>query len=358
MKRIRSRDQYQRFQRSCGRYSLNNRQRRKAYLRRIALGLPLEVQAAHLLTSRPRQGYTGIVAPQVLSMAGNAEETILFFSKLSNQFDHGVKTFVSLRKIVRLDYDAIVVLLAIMIRFKAAGIGFYGDFPRHGATTSLLIKSGFFQKLYRKVEERDTYTVGSARGILTHANRCVDPTLSDLTISQAAQTIWGDKRRSKGVYRVLMELMQNTNNHAWPHKQGEKQWWMSVHHQKKTKSVSFVFVDFGVGVFDSLDSKAPGDKWYDWRPKLGKLFSSNNNADVLALILEGKLHQTVTRQSFRGKGLPGISAVFGRGSISNLVIITNDVYAKLATSEFRTLGSPFRGTMVSWDVNQSGGWIE
>jgi hypothetical protein len=216
------------------------------------------------------------------------------------------------------------------------------------------MRSGFFDVLYNKrYEEQDAYTIRSAKAIYTHANKTVDAPLSAQLIARAAATVWGEERRCQGVQRVLLELMQNTNNHASLSAQGEKHWWLSVRHLPGEKKVQFAFVDFGIGVFESLDNKTPGSKWFAWRTKVGTLLRRTDNAEILELILKGDMHSTVTGHPFRGKGLPGIAEVLQRSGISNLVIVTNDVYADVAAGKYLLLPRPFQGTMVYWELNNA-----
>jgi len=286
-------------------------------------------------------------------MIGNPEESIAFVNKLAEHYDRRKRVYVSLQNIKRIDYDAIVVLLAILIRFKAAKIGFNGDFPQDESAREILLKSRFFESLYRKFADQAVYRVGSENAIHTHANKSVDPTLSARIIEKASESVWGKRRRCQGIQRIFMELMQNTNNHASFYSQGDKHWWVSVNHRPKDKRVFFTFVDFGVGVFRSLDNKTVGSKWFAWRTKLGTLLRRTDNAEVLELILAGVLHQTVTGKQFRGKGLPGIKEVLDRQGVSNLFIITNNVYADISKNSYRLMGNEFGGTLVSWELDQS-----
>jgi len=117
---------------------------------------------------------------------------------------------------------------------------------------------------------------------------------------------------------------------------------------KDANKVCFSFVDHGVGGFKSLDNKPKKNKFHDWKNKLKRAFSFQDNSDVLKLILEGNLHQTVTNKHFRGKGLPGIKLSFNRNQLSNLYTITNDVYADIENKNYKILKqSLFIGYIIS-----------
>ncbi len=80
-------------------------------------------------------------------------------------------------------------------------------------------------------------------------------------------------------------------------------------------------------------------------------FKYGNNADLLNLILNGDLHRTVTGEHYRGKGLPGIAEAVKRNQISNLHIITNDVFGNVSKQDYRMLDSKITGTFIYWELN-------
>src|SRR5690606_864526 len=254
-------------------------------------------------------------------------------------------------KVKTISYDAIVVLLSIMVRFKATKIDFNGDFPENEEARRILTESKFLQYLYQSFRNEDRYQLGQNSSIVTHAWKDVDSELGNELIKNASKTIWGEERRCQGVQRTLIELMLNTNNHADDSKKGEKHWWLSVHHDKVNKKVSFAFIEFGVGVFTSLNNKRYGSKFFGIVDKLKERVKFGNNADLLRLIMDGTLHRTATGKPYHGKGLPGINKVRERNQISNLNIITNDVHASLDNDSFQIMSKSFSGTFVYWELN-------
>ena len=168
-------------------------------------------------------------------------------------------------------------------------------------------------------------------------------------LERAGKTICGIERRFRGAYTVLIELMHNTNNHASGTINKTENWWLSVTHNHKEKIVSISFVDYGVGIFESLNSKSIGDKFFESFMQLLKLKKENH--ELLALILKGELHKTSTGQPNRGKGLPGIYSALERQQIADLVIITNDVIANVSENTYKKLDKPFSGTFIHWHLN-------
>lgn len=308
-------------------------------------------------------GYNTIVAPEVFSLIMNPEGTISFISKLEEAFKQNKIVFISMRKVTDISYDAIIVLLSIMVKFHQKGIPFNGDFPLNMKARKIFMDSGFINllfdpKRYSKYvtydEMEDRYTVQQIDNcICTHAWKSVDSKLSSQMIEIASENLWGERRRIKGVQRTLIELMQNTNNHAEIGTEGTKHWWLSVNYLKDEEKVTFSFVDFGVGIFKSLNNKTPGSKLFDAIKQFFTNHPTEDNAQLLNLILIGELHKTITKKYYRGKGLPGIFDAYSREQIRNLYIITNNAFADVANNYYHTMESNFNGTFVYWEIDKN-----
>ncbi len=301
------------------------------------------IQHANFVKIRP---------PKNFSFVANSNEVIGFINKVFECFLKRQKLFIRFREVEHIEYDALVVLLSILVRFSSHNIQFNGDFPVKRLPAAVLKSSGFFEYLYEKFMIRDSYVLNAKSRIHTHASKHVDPSLGKTIIRDSSETIWGENRRSQGVQRAFLELMQNTHNHAEIGKEGDKHWWLSASHSKSKKKVLFSFVDFGVGVFKSLDSKKEGSKWGAWKKLMPQKHKYSNNAELLKLILNGELHKTVTDKPYRGKGLPGLKLLLERNQISNLYIITNDVKADVKNDIYNILDSNFSGTFVFWELNE------
>ena len=305
--------------------------------------------------------YIKISAPKHFSFIERPEETIKFINKLERLYLNRTSVFVNLMDINYIDYSAVTILVSVMFSFKTRNIKFNGNFPRNKELAKLLINSDFFKYLGRPIGNNLEYELGKENQIFTRANKEVNSELGYVVMAEASSTIWGEKRTCKGLQRTLLELMQNTNNHADINKKGEKHWWLSVNHDKQNRKVSFIFIDYGVGIFESLKHKPNDNKWYGWYEKIKNRLIYGDNPEIFKLLLEGQMHLTVTGQHFRGKGLPGIREVLYRNQISNLKIISNNVFADVFNNKFEKLNQEFSGTFVTWELNENNinlKWIE
>jgi hypothetical protein len=354
MKRIRDPQAIRRLHQSRYKRVLAERARRAAFIRRRNTlrreGVTLE-QAEQSPRFVPDWNAGHISGPRILSLLKNPEGVASFVAKIKDNFDRQKPVFVDLKAVDEIDYDGLAVLLSVLVRFKAKKIPFNGRSPAQKAARAVLEESRFFGHLLSKpFKDENSYKLG-ARSIVTHANLIVDSELAQSIVEEAALTIWGERRRCHGVYRALIELMHNTNNHAGS-KDGDKHWWLSVKHFEAERRVTFSFLDFGIGVFKSLQTKPSENRLFGILDKLRERLLHGSDADVLRLIFEGELHKTSTGKYYRGKGLPGVYQAWQKNDFSRLAMITNKVFFDSATNEYRPLDVEFQGTFVHWELSQ------
>lgn len=301
--------------------------------------------------------YCRISAPRNFSFIDNTDEVLGFIQRLSDAYNKGYKVFVALRQLKHITSDAIVLLLSNVVQFKATGIDFNGNRPKVEKIAKKLENSGFFKILYDEEESvkkdfigQRSISIDDQKDIYTHATKSVDSELTASLIENAAEFLWGEKRRCLGVQRILIELMQNTNNHA-SRNAGEKYWWLSVSRANNPKRICFSFIDYGMGIFESLATKGTGDKFYGWLKKMKEICVPERHHEVLNKMMTGEFHRTVTGKSYRGKGIPGIYKQLERNAITKLITISNDAFANATVGDFHHLSHPLSGTFVYWEVD-------
>lgn len=328
-------------------------QRKKKAKRKMLLGLSEnQINEIRLREELRRKyaSYKHIKAPKCLSMIENTEETVAFIRQLEESLHRREKVFVVLKDVEKVASGAIVVLLSIMIKYKNSGVAFNGDHPKNALVRHYIKSSGFFERLYE--QDGDSYSIKGDMGILTHADKIVDQELSDKLIYQASKLIWGQPYRCTGVQKVFIELMQNTNNHASLRGPMEHHWYTTVTYNREANTACFSFIDYGVGIIQSINKNEKG-KFWTALSRIKNILNPKNNGEFLKLLLDGSIHKTATNEYYRGKGLPGIYKAFQDNKISNLVVITNDAFANCSRNEYKTLSKEFEGTYIYWELNQN-----
>lgn len=297
--------------------------------------------------------FTHVEAPENFSMMNNVEESICFLNKIESLFNKRKEVFVILKNVQWIDHSAITVLLSLMYKFKVAKIGFNGDYPDNKIVERKIIESHFFEKLMRPLSSADDYLLNKENQIFAKANKFVVPEIGIPIMEQVSETVWGVRRFCKGLQRTLLELMQNTNNHA-SNRSGEVHWWLSVNHDKTNNVVDFYFVDYGQGILKSLENKTSKKIWEGFRMSFRQMLDSSQEPGVIRSLLNGEHRDPKCRKDpyYRGKGLPGIKEVLDRNQISNLHIITNNVFIGITEDKFERLSRYFNGTFYHWQINK------
>lgn len=294
-----------------------------------------------------------LIAPSNFSLLDNTEEVISFINEVDACYARKRNLYIIMTDVEIIAYGAIIVLLSKLVHFKAKKIFVNGNFPKNREAKKVLKESGFIEYLYLDIKNQDEYVF--EKKICTHANKIAEPALTAQIIANASKELWGKEKRCLGVQRVFLELMQNTNNHA-SNIQGEKHWWTSFAHVKNEKEnkICFSFIDYGVGIFSSLENKKEG-KFLGIIDKITRLFGSVDHAKMLEMLLHGDIHKiadkTKTNKPYRGKGLPGIYGAMENNDISNLQIISNDAYANVSHNKYLNLNNKLAGTYVYWELN-------
>jgi hypothetical protein len=137
--------------------------------------------------------------------------------------------------------------------------------------------------------------------------------------------------------------MNNTVNHAAVGSNPKESWWASVFYDEKGKIARFNFFDNGIGILDSINLKL-GDK-------IKHYIGLKQRTNIMQDAITGKLGSR-TGLSYRGKGLPTIYKAFNEGCMTNLIIISNDVYVNVGKNEYTNLGKSFKGTFFHWEVSE------
>lgn len=306
------------------------------------------------ILKRKFPGYFQITAPSDFSLINNEKETLKFLHGLQDCLSNKQKVLVRLDDVAVLSTEAILVLLSNMVRFKVAGIDFNGTRPDNKEVRHKLDASGFFEHLYGVNQGDEQFVFKKmSNQIYTHGQKTVASEEADELIKYASEMVWGEPRRCPGAQKTLLELMHNTHDHAGELK-GEKHWWLSVEHNNKKREVTFSFIDFGVGIFRSLENKSPEEPLAGALDYMLKLFPfAQTQVEKLRLILEGKVQLTQTNEYYRGKGLAKIYDMYKHNKISSLSIISNHASVNADKSDFHVMKKEFVGTFVSFTINQN-----
>lgn len=322
--------------------------------------------ASHYKAEQDSKSLESINVPILFSLIGNVGPVCAFFAKLDNCFKSGKGVLVDLSRTKELHASACVVLRFYHMKFLKAQVRFQGVLPKEDKVLEEFIETGYFHVEGELDKGANEYFLfNDSNKIYTSLSDCVDSEQMAKLIANASSLVWGEERRCLGLMTCLLELMNNTVDHASGSEArsvtNQEKWLVCFNRLPDKSGISICFVDLGVGVFESLSLKdsllewrGKANKWKDWSSKLMAFKGINmpkDNAHILREILSGRFHATCIGENHRGMGLRGIgSAMNDRNSISNLCIITNDVYANVRDQEYVLTSAKFCGTFVYMEL--------
>jgi hypothetical protein len=298
--------------------------------RRAAQGRPKE----KLLASGERV----LKGPVIFSMTRNPDGMNRFLEELLRERDRGHTVFVDLSEIKDLTFDAIAVLLARISekRFRVGGVR--GNEPSDPDLREMLIASGFYGHIQRSI---GVDQAGQRGEMIREGGLKAEGAVARQLIQRAK---CGPESHLE-VYRILVDSMNNTFDHATPSGgrlgQSPVRWWASAYNSRTGGRGHFAFVDNGIGVLESLNVRGVR--------LLARSIGLHDDHSLLRAVFDGKIASRTDLPN-RGHGLPGIKGVAERGVVKNVIVITNGVVADLSRGDYRKLAYPFGGTLLTWEV--------
>lgn len=319
--------------------------------------LKLNKSRSYLPKSNKKKRFETIYAPKILSLIKEPDVFSVFISEIETVFNKKRGVFINMDNVEDIDYSALSALLAVMYMFKQKHYVFNGSFPKEIKLAERIRKCGFLYHLFEN-HSKTNYSLGEYGMILTQEDEVLDPSLIANLIKEVSKKIWTTNKRCPGMNNIIQELIDNTKQHASGNKDTQKRWWLSVNYDEINNKVSFVFIDYGIGVFKSLAVKPMDSIWAKKYKYLQQKFGVTNNHEHLRDLVSSPTRETSTGRKGRGLGLYGINKIMKRNHISNLYIITNNAYGNISNNDFNLINKGFNGTLVCWELCYNNKYLE
>ena len=296
--------------------------------------------------------YQQITAPNMLSIINNSEETIKYFNKAirilknpesRNKFD---TLLFDCKKVEYLSIDALMYLFAIVRNYKNVFSGIReikGNWPENEYVRKAFLDSEFLNyvnnPISSEIEQQKEKTLKIATGNNVKAN------VASEFIDFVVDYFNCSNIETKFLYKMIIELMTNTHNHAYNNKNDFiKAWYILAAVNSNKNCIEFTFADTGEGIPVTVAKKA-----------IEKIFTKDDNQYIISA-LNGDF-RTQTHERNRGKGLPDIYEHFNEKQIKNLKIISckgkvelNDDNKPFENNGIE-LENNMHGTVFYWEIN-------
>lgn len=252
--------------------------------------------------------------------------------------------FIDSKQVQKVDVSALIYLIAIIDRIRSSNdkVVFRGNLPVNSDARNVFTTSGFlnyFKNNY-KGKDTDTNVLKILRGV------DADPKAARDVCAFIIGHFGLKMKDTLDLYAVLIELMTNTQQHAYTERAIFNYWFLFVEY--RLGKANFVFLDTGEGIPNTVRKKLT-EKIFE------KLPNGNDDANLIKTALLGDEFRSQTGEPYRGKGLPQVNKYFKRDNVQNALVcsergecIMNDVTYKEYYEN--NLKDTLRGTLFAWQV--------
>lgn len=298
---------------------------------------------------------TNIKAPAICSLIDSPELTIQFFSKVEKAYKQGGSVIFDLSECITFT-ETSTALLAAYLKDRNINFGRLGNviFPENQECRKALHDRGILKKYDTEGRE---FTLCD-RPVEKVSNKLVANDIAKEIVKSSSHFIYGEEKRIKELYSLLIEVMANTNNHADSEKDGVYYWWLSMYPDHIKKTVKFVFIDLGVGVFQSIPVQQYvfENNHHFFSTSTSRQLEENSRrlkiAQIFTALIDGKIKSS-TGDPTRGRGLPLIATNAKSGHFKEFKMIANDAYIDLISNKTSRMDEHFSGTLYYFELAEN-----
>lgn len=263
-------------------------------------------------------------APKEFSLIHNPAETIEFFNKIQNIIKnkiHGTKISIDSSGVKEVTVDALIYLIAIMENMKInreEEYAFFGNAPIEKEARNVYENSGFVDY----INSRGKSLPQNGRYALLRTGNRNMPSVTKGICDFVIEKLGVEKKDVSFIQKILVELMSNTYNHAYPEEISDmdSKWYAYVEHVNNT--IRVIFVDTGKGITGTVRRKLS--------EKIRTVFGTLNDSELLFHALQpDNFIRTETKESNRGRGIPGIKEDMDNSPVDSFWIFSGSGAVKI-----------------------------
>lgn len=278
------------------------------------------------------------VAPIDFSV-NNIERVISFLSDVDRNCRQSRAKIlkVNLNYVEKIDSYSISLLLSLLNRLSCKNIRYWGTYPDNPVCKQFIIDSGFLDMMKTNIKRPSNKNTGNQMFMV--GKESVDSKRIGKAVRESMVHIIGKEDIYPPLYDDLLEFSANSVEHANV-VSIEKNWLVSI--TQDNNKLHFILTDTGLGILTTIKKKT-AQQWKD--------AILRNEAEVLRDVFL-KLYQSITGEINRHKGLPIIYESFTEGYISDLKVLTNNVFYNFVDDTYQILKKGFKGVLFSWTITK------
>lgn len=284
-----------------------------------------------------KKGSHIIIVPTNFSLIENTNGVLEFTTECKKVISTSSKSvFFDFSKVEEISPGAMSLILSITHDFSSHGIGVSGGIPKNQKARDVFEKSGFLE-FFKTTRSKSTIQHNNT--ILVKGGGQIDQISTAPQVSKAMLTVFGKKSRNQKLQGMLIELMTNTINHAFFNTERNSNWYLSIFHVEDENKVKFCFIDNGHGIVNTINMKF-----------FQSIQAALSSKQILTKAFDGE-YGSRTGLSERGTGLIMIKNNFNDRIITNLKVITNNLFYDFDSDKLTELNHNFEGTFYFWELD-------
>lgn len=278
-----------------------------------------------------------IMFPNNFSLLDDYEKNIAFINSIINRINFKTSELcLDMSCIDIVDISALiytdVIIKNIKRNHKLKKI--YAYYPENTDIKNYLDKCGF---AYKKDEDLENFKIIEKKKVDTDI---INEIIDYLNRKRVKITL----SSQKALYSILLELMDNTEQHAYSESNFKENWYFYMDVEKE--KIRFVFLDNGRGIVNTIRLQSILLSMNKEKINITKEFTDST---ILKMALAGNYQVSSTREKNRNKGLPNIYSRFIEKDIKNLKIISRKATHNLNND--KDLTAELKGTLFYWEVD-------
>jgi hypothetical protein len=295
-----------------------------------------------------------IKAPEKCCLISTPELCIRFFGEVKEIFKNKKNVVFDMSMTTLIDETFVAMLLSHIKEKKITnGIGSRIILPEDDDLGKKLKKMGIFKKFD---DSDNQFVLDDSEPVTKIHSLTVANNAAKQIVDVTTMYIYGEKRKIKELYSILIELMANTNNHASQSDTPTYSWWLFAYPYENEKKVKFIFLDLGVGIFESLPVrrfiKSNPLIVLNNRPELINYARGEELTKIYSALASGKI-KSRTGLKERGKGIPIINDYSKSGSFEEFISISNDAYIDLKNESVSAMSESLSGTFFFFSLKEN-----
>lgn len=286
-----------------------------------------------------------IKVPERLDFVNNNTETMNFFNEITLKMNIIYKSsqifIINLENVKYIEPQTLVYFIAFIELLKHNLIRFRGNLPISEEVKIMLGHYGIQNFVFTKQKLSK-----SINTIAVNAGTKVDQKIAANLCDYVEKNFGLSKDKINVLYSTIIELMDNTFNHAYESVEGKvdypQKWYICINNS--LDYIEIIFMDIGLGIPNTIYKKVQEDIF------------NKRHSDLIESTLKGDTMRTSTRDTFRGYGLKETFKNFSeRKMFEDLEIISgkgvclfNDIDRNIARKIELDVG--VNGTIIKWKL--------